>query len=357
MRLLLLQVFYPPDDAACVVSNLSSLPGLLLENLTITQQQPVRSLNSALQACENFRPDLVVFQGDPALTQRWQQRFESLYPRLFSFISPAQELFQVLAELNPRLWELRQRRLSGQSADYYPETPVDPEMLFQSLPPEQQGLARQRLSTWLEEHPRLQPFLQQVSSADFERLLYCHALLQAALQDWFCPASVRVLDVGTHVWSYAPALAVSFGERASLVELTGLEIDPWYLQAGGFTRADLARYYARICQARFLPLDFFQFHEKQDFICHFLPLILPQNALLWRLPVERHHPVQLLKHSWDRLRPGGRCLLYTGKAIEYQALLSSLRNAGLSPLLSRPWFCPWRQSPHGFLTLLQRPDR
>lgn len=352
MRLLLLQVSSLPDHTPYPVSALSSLPGLLLENLTTTLQRPVHNLHAALQICEDFRPDLVVFQGDPVCTTHWQYCFERIYPRLFTFASSSQDLFQVLAELNPRLWQLRQKRLKGQQASYQPETPVHPEALFQALPSVLQAQAQQRLKYWLAQHPGLIPFLQQVSTADFERLLYCHALLETALLDWNCPAKVKVLDVGTHVWSYAPALAVSFRARAHALELTGLEIDPWYLQAG-FTRADLARYYAGICQARFLPLDFLQFQENQDFICHFLPLILPQNALLWRLPPEYHHPLALLKHSWHQLRPGGRCLIYVGKAIEYQALLRTLEQAGLTPVLSRPWFCPWRQSYHGFLTLLQ----
>ncbi|PIQ27013.1 hypothetical protein COW36_16115 [bacterium (Candidatus Blackallbacteria) CG17_big_fil_post_rev_8_21_14_2_50_48_46] len=356
MRLLVLGVYAPPDDEELKPSDLRSYPGLLLENPTTTRQRPVRNLASALQECESFQPDLLVFQGETGVALHWQSLFEKCYPQLFSFVSNQHDLFKILAELNPRLWELRRRRLKDKSAPYPAPGPVEKEQLFAQLETEARSLAQARLEPWLEAHPRLKTFLPLVSSEDFERQLYCYALLETALEDWKSPTSVRVLDVGTHAWSYAPALSAFFREKASLVELTGLELDPWYL-IEGVTRGDLARYYAKTSQARFLEADFLNFHEKQEIICHFLPLILPQNALLWRIPLEMHHPVRLLKHSWDRLRPGGRCLLYNGKEIEYQELLKNIKHAGLTPLRTGPWVCPWRQKQQGYLTLLERPAK
>ena len=353
MRILLLAVQNRPESVELPSSELSSFPGILLEDPISTQHKLVKDLPAAVQEITAYQPDLLVLRGDPSLTVLWQNQLEKVFPRLFSFVSEQVELFAILAELNPRLWVLRRKRLQDKRAAYRPSEKTDPSALFESFAEPEKKQAQEKLRDWLEIHPRLSPFLNQVESADFERILYCMALLEKALADWKCPASVRALDVGTHAWNYAPALAVVLREKASLLELTGLELDPWYLHQD-CTRGDLARYYAGICQARFLEGDFLQFRERQDLICHFLPLILPQNALLWRIPLQYHHPVQWLKHTWDRLRPGGRAVFYIGKEVEYNAFLQAVKNAGLALSYSEPWFCPWRQKEQGYLNLLNR---
>ncbi|MGE3728316.1 MAG: hypothetical protein AB7I41_22385 [Candidatus Sericytochromatia bacterium] len=353
MRILLLAVQNRPESVDLPSSELSSFPGVLREEPISTQHKLVKDLPTAAQEIRAYQPDLVVFRGEPGVTLFWQNQLEKAFPRLFSFVSEQAEIFAILAELNPRLWALRRKRLQDKCAPYRPTEKVDTHSLFQTFETTHRKQAEEKLHDWLHLHPRLLPFLNQVESADFERILYCMALLEEALRDWKCPASVRALDVGTHAWNYAPALAVSLREKASLVELTGIELDPWYLHQN-CTRGDLARYYAQICQARFLEGDFLQFRERQDLICHFLPLILPQNALLWRIPLQYHHPVQWLKHTWDRLRPGGRAVFYIGKEVEYKAFLQTVKNAGLELSYSAPWFCPWRQKEQGFLNLLGR---
>lgn len=351
MRILLLAVQNRPESVELPHSELSSFPGILLEDPVSTQHKLVKDLPTAAAEIMAYQPDLVVFRGDPSLTLVWQKQLENAFPRLFSFVSEQVEIFAILAELNPRLWALRRKRLQDKSAPYRPSEKADKTALFQQLDGPIRKQALEKLEDWLVSRPKLPTFLNQVDSADFERILYCMALLEKALADWQCPASLRALDVGTHAWNYAPALAISLREKATLVELTGIELDPWYLYQN-CTRGDLARYYAGICQARFLEGDFLQFHERQDLICHFLPLILPQNALLWRIPLQYHHPVQWLKHTWDRLRPGGRAVFYIGKDVEQQAFLQAVKNAGLQLIYSAPWFCPWRQKEQGFLNLL-----
>lgn len=353
MRILLLAVQNRPDAVELPLSDLNSFPGILQESPTSTQHKWVKDLATAAKEIQAYTPDLLVLRGDPSVALLWQKALEAGFPRLFSFVSAQPDLFAILAELNPRLFALRRKRLEAHSSLYQPTENVDPAALFHELEGPQRTAAQEKLENWLHNRPRLRPFLKQVESADFERILYCLALLDAALADWHCPASVRALDVGTHAWNYAPALAVSLREKASLVELTGLERDPWFLHHN-CTRGDVARYYARISQARLIEGDFLAFQERQDLICHFLPLILPQNALLWQMPLQSHHPVQWLKHSWDRLRPGGRALFYNGTEVEYRAFCQAVKNAGLSLDESRPWFCPWRQREQGFLSFLNR---
>jgi hypothetical protein len=353
MRILLLVVRTAPESVSLPISELNSYPGLLLEQMTASLQRVVRDPFQAFKETEAFGPQLVVFQGNSKHTLAWQKLYQICFPRLFSFVSEQSDLFAILAELNPRLWALRRGRLETKTKAYRPQADVDLTLLFSDFEPRAKAQALTRFETWIQSHPKFVPYFKLVDSNDFERILYCQALLEAALTDWQCPAAVKALDVGTHAWTYAPALAVTLRERASLVELTGLELDPWYLYEGS-TRGDLARYYAQISQARFLEGDFFQFRESQDLICHFLPLILRQNALLWKIPLQYHHPVQWLKHTWDRLRPNGLAVFYTSKEVEYTAFLEAVKNAGLQLAQTGPWFCPWRQQEHGFLSLLKR---
>jgi hypothetical protein len=349
LHILFLTVRKPPKTSTGQVSRLSSYPALLVDEPNIFQRIAALDPAQVFREVESFEPALLVYQGEPEIAEAWKNLGEIMFPRLLAYATSEMEPFVVLETINQRLWGLRRQRLKPSGRTPAPEE-VEPEQLFAELEPGKQSEARRQARRLLESYA-LGPFLDQVSTAAMERLLYCVALLETALDEVVLPPHPAVLDVGTHIWSYAPGLAAYFRQKAQGVALTGIELDPWYLQAQELLRGEWALHYAHLAGATWregdledLPLP------PQDVVCFFLPIVLPQNTVLWRIPMAYHHPVQLFKSAQWKLKPGGQMLIYNGVEPEYQETLTALRNAGLEPTTTGPYTCPLRQQPQGYLT-------
>jgi hypothetical protein len=349
LQILFLTVRKPPKASAGHVSRLNSYPALLVDEPNTFHRVAALDPAQVVREVESFEPALLVYQGEPEVAEAWKNLGEIMFPRLLAYATSEMDPFVVMETLNQRLWGLRRQRLKPSGRAPAPEE-VDPEQLFAALDRDKQPEARRQARRLLETYA-LGPLLEQVSTAAMERLLYCVALLETALEDVQLPEPLAVLDVGTHIWSYAPGLAGYFRHRASTLNLTGIELDPWYLQAQELLRGEWALHYARLAQATWYEGDLADLKlPPQDVICFFLPIVLPQNTVLWRIPMAYHHPVQLFKTAQWKLKPGGQMLIYNGVEAEYQETLTALRNAGLEPVSTGAYTCPVRQQPQGYVT-------
>lgn len=357
MRTLLVKITAPPPDTSVSVSPVSAFPQILLEATQAWEWVTGTDMAQLSAEVERYQPAVIVLVGDLGHSQTWAAACAECFPKLFAMPHPPAPEADLLGAVFARCADIRRRRL----AERPPVLPPPPQhavgfsQLMGNLFPESLRQRARQEARRLVEAYRLQPWMELMSLDGFERGLTLLSLLESQLgspPELPRAECLAALDVGCHLWSYAPFLQ-AYLQRFGQSALTGLELDPWYLQADGLTRADWARYWARACGASFLeggPER--QLLPAQDLILLLLPLILPINGLRWGIPPGMHQPHQLLAQLRLLLKPGGRALIYTGVEIEHLALLELLAQLQWPPLRQGPYTCPLRRQPHGFVVVL-----
>lgn len=358
MRTLLVEVNDLPDLVHEIFAELSAYPGLLLEGLQLWRRVPVESAAQLMEAVRSYEPAVIAFLGTPEQTSAWCQLSETTFPRLFALGHPPAEDAAVLEAIFARTRQLRQRRL----ADATTRPPIlsetahtNPQQLMSGIFPEGvRQQARQFSQRWIEKF-RLESLLEHIDIDGFERGLSLLGLLQSALPEPL-PVNPHVLDIGCHLWSYAPFLRAFLAQYGEPV-LTGLELDPWYLQADGRTRGDWGQHWAAVAGADFRIGELNQQGlPPQDLITLLMPLILPENALRWGISPDQHNPAALLMQIHQRLKPNGQALIYVGVELEFLATMLLLQELNWPPIQAEPHHCPLRQQPHGFVICLRASD-
>lgn len=123
---------------------------------------------------------------------------------------------------------------------------------------------------------------------------------------------IRVLDIGSQSFVYAPALSLFFSrwgtQRPRTVELTGIEIDANRRRWSLHTRRDLARYYASLVPwTVYQAGDFLEapFPHRFDAVTWFRPHLAVEPLLAAGLPRRLHRPELQMRRAFELLEPHG----------------------------------------------------
>lgn len=158
---------------------------------------------------------------------------------------------------------------------------------------------------------------------------------------------LRVLDIGSQDFVYAPALSHFFArwgsDRPRTVEITGIEIDPHRRRWSMHTRRDLARYYASlvpwtVCLAG----DFLEtpFPQRFDVVTWFRPHVALEPLLAAGLPSRLHRPQEQICKALECLAPGGALFLSYQSQDEAEMAQDMFRGIGVTPAMSLRWLPP-----------------
>lgn len=153
------------------------------------------------------------------------------------------------------------------------------------------------------------------------------------------PNPLRVLDVGAKTWHYVRgihALLRLRGGGPRDLRLTGVEIDAFRVYRDLHSRWDWAHWHASTCPGTsYLAMDAFDFHQPQDLVLLFLPIMFEEEHLDWGLSLGQYRPDALFTHARRLAGPEGHVVMLNF-AYEEPALdiIASLQEA--PPLLRRP---------------------
>lgn len=336
------------------LSNLSSYPGLLFDEPHHFEQLYSSKIQEVINKAEQSHIDFLILIGDPLICQEWKNTLEVMFPKLFIYLTQEPQPFQILQELRPQLKALRHKRLTP----LHPKKPAPPKdkatlsELYLDLPLEKRKQSLTLARSLVQDY-ELEGAMDYVTNDAFEKILQCLVLLKSALP-FTQSAHINALDCGTHIWSYAPALRVFFESLTPQLQLHGIELDGDYLYAENLTRKRLAMYHAKLSQATHEEISLFNVTKEQDIITFFLPIVIPETAILWQIPAEEYQPVNMFQHAFNLLKPGGYLFVFNGVEVEYQATLEVLKEAKLPVLNTSAWHCPLRQKQHGYYTLVHK---
>lgn len=337
---------------------LNSFPGVLLEGLNLWKRVSYQSWNDTLVLAQQLKPDIVVLVGESSILGQWHAFFEKIWPRLFCLAHPPAETDVLIESLIQRTALIRRKRLQDQTQLPELHLTTQSNQLFSRLVGQtQRDTARERSEGLIRAYG-LDALMTQVDADSFERGLRLLAILESYWGQMPVKSKIQALDIGCHAWSYAPFLKAFYAKHnkpRSKMQLTGLELDPWYLQGDGFSRDQWARYYAGLSQAIYLNGDLAEHRlSAQNFITWLMPIILPQNALRWGIPQAHHQPLKMLIQLRQALASGGQLLIFNGAEIEFKMTLSLLRQMQWQPRVQENYLCPLKQRESGFVIVLDK---
>lgn len=141
------------------------------------------------------------------------------------------------------------------------------------------------------------------------------------------PRSLRIVDVGSRTFYYAPALFRFFRRHYQVETLTGIELDAYRRYRNGFTAYDYAQAYLKELGEpgiiRYEAVDFMRSDAAYNVCTLFLPFVTQDPLLHWGLPLGTFQPARLIEHAYRQLEKPG-ILLITNKGLEEQQSLHRL---------------------------------
>ncbi|MFC4100583.1 hypothetical protein [Paenibacillus xanthanilyticus] len=156
--------------------------------------------------------------------------------------------------------------------------------------------------------------------------------LQPELQPHL-PRALRIVDVGSRTFYYAPALFRFFRRHYEVESLTGIELDAYRRYPNGFTAYDYAQAYLRELNEpdviRYEAVDFMRAEAAYNVCTLFLPFVTPDPLLHWGLPLATFQPARLIEHAYRQLEQPGVLIVTNKGAEEQQSLHRLLREAGI----------------------------
>jgi hypothetical protein len=175
---------------------------------------------------------------------------------------------------------------------------------------------------------------------------------------------VRAVDVGSRNWTYVHALLGWLagpdgrdGGRPD-VELTGIEIDGYWLNRDGRTRCDHARAHADLAVgdrdhvARYEVADFTTWRptlpdRSLDVVTMFFPFVTAHALVAWGLPPWLLAPQRLFARAFALLGEGGRLVTWHQTAAEAEVARRIARVAGFVLVDDRAWCSVFASHPEG----------
>ncbi|MFB9326781.1 hypothetical protein ACFFSY_12720 [Paenibacillus aurantiacus] len=147
------------------------------------------------------------------------------------------------------------------------------------------------------------------------------------------PRVLRIVDVGSRTFYYAPALFHFFRRHYQVESLLGIELDAYRRYPNGFTAYDYAQAYLRELGEsgiiRYEALDFMQVTASYNVCTLFLPFVTQDPLLHWGLPLGTFQPARLIAHAFDQLEQPGVLIVTNKGPEEQQTLHRLLREAGI----------------------------
>ena len=164
---------------------------------------------------------------------------------------------------------------------------------------------------------------------------------------FFPEGTLRVLDVGSQNFVYAPALSLFFSRwnaaAPRAVRLSGIEVDPFRRYLHFHTRRDLAEYYASLVPpCEYLVGDFLRFPFAGRFhaITCFRPFLAAQPLVQAGLPLSLLRPEEALRRALELLEPQGRLILSFQSEAEAEGAQELFGKLGVAAGRLRRWDPP-----------------
>lgn len=293
-----------------------------------------------------------------------ERLIKQIFPRILTFFNPdCMTVEQLLDQANKSAFSLR-NRTRPMSGKIRMRRNWKEDELFAFLPPEKRMDAHAQEADFCERY-QLQEWKNLLSASDYRKNIYIIEMLTDALPDTaslWQKSTLRLLDIGAGNWAYAIGLYQFFQhhltDKPRKVYLTGIELDPYRIDAEGYSNADYALSYidriASHCRYQIQDVLEYQSPEPCDAIFQFLPLVLPQAHLIWGLPLNYFHPLEQLKHLWQLLCPGGSLVVANEMIQEYETQQQLFAQTGIQATLKGAFYSNLRHSYTGFVSVAQR---
>lgn len=215
---------------------------------------------------------------------------------------------------------------------------------IKKLPNERKSNIFQEQCSLIEEQNVIQKYhLQELykdsSILQYKENLYTIKLLEDSLNNihtnWNIN-DIRVLDVGSKNFSYAPGLHHFFSyfntsDNKRNIYLDGIEIDGYRLMIDLHSRYDYAMYYTKkLSNTRYFVDNFLQFKaDKYHFITIFLPFIVKEPLIKWGIPLKYLKPKELLQHACKLTHNGGIIIVVNQFEREKNIQLEIIKEMGI----------------------------
>lgn len=249
-----------------------------------------------------------------------ERLIKQLFPRSLVFFSPEQMSAEdLLDRSNLSAYRLRQRTRVASGKLRFRSSWEDKE-LFADLPEKTREQAWQQVELF-ESRYALSQWRNYLSLEAYRLTLEVLEVLQDcfdASQAFWQKDQLRILDVGSARWPYAPALYQFFSQAYTQsprqIYMTGIEVDPYRVDTEGYSYVDYALSYIDPIAsfARYLNQDILHYtpQEPYDVVTAFNPYVEQDEHLMGGLPLEYFQPEALGKHiAQDLLSDAGAVLM------------------------------------------------
>ncbi len=196
--------------------------------------------------------------------------------------------------------------------------------LFAHLPEKEQDEASQ-VAERLLKSLHLQHLYENSSAQNYRVNLFYTEMLARGLSEAgpHIPLTVHAADIGTSDWFYVQALYAVLKwwncSSGRAVRLIGYEADAYRVCSHLFSRYDLAHGHMRGLEGvQYIPCLFTQQSSTYDVITMLFPFVFLGDHLGWGLPLRRFKPVELLRHAWESVKPGGVLLIVNQGEAEHK---------------------------------------
>ena len=328
------------------------------------ESSQVDSVQDVIQEIQNFQPVVVGINDHQSTNGLVLERLiKQMFPRALVFFSPtAIPAEQLMDKANQSAYRLRQRT-----------RPVSGKIRFRSCwsldnflkqtPPENQDEIKQKITHLIETY-ELEHWADQVPQSAFERILETLEILEdvyAESHPIWDKRHLRLLDVGSARWDYAPALyqffSLAYTDTPRQVFLTGVELDPYRLDQEGYSCVDYALTHIDTIASfsRYLNQNILEHQPQQpyDVITHFNPYLLSESHLFGGLPLEFYYPDKILNCLLSLRHPQGSILTSHNQSQEYAAQQVLQQEQGLTSRLEGAFCSALSKQYEAFVSVLE----
>ena len=165
--------------------------------------------------------------------------------------------------------------------------------------------------------------------------------------------NLRVLDIGSKNWFYAPAEYYYFKRYCKNIFLDGVEIDAYRLYANFYNRLEVAKFYIKdLPNTNYIPDDLMNINKSYDYIVWILPFVLRHPLRAWGLPDNLFKPQKLFEHAYSLLKKNGKMFIINQTKEEFEAQIKIINGlTSTSTKLESPFY---EYKYQRFLTIVEK---
>lgn len=329
-------------------------------------QEKKLSVHQLVQDLQDFSPVILGINDNHSTNGLVLERLiKQMFPRAVIFFCPGHmEIEDLLNSANESAFRLRQRTRPVSGKLRFRSSWPDEE-LFEELDSTQQSQA-EPISIRLKESYHLDTWRHYLPRLAYRMVMQNLEILEDCFPEsspvWSA-SHLRLLDVGSARWAYAPALYEFFTHahttQARQFFLTGLELDPYRLDHEGYSCVDHALSYIDPIASfsRYLNQNILAHTPQQtyDVITLFNPYTTINENLIHGLPLEFFQPDKILNHLQSMLTPDiGKIVITHQDKEQFLKYRSILAEAPLKIEISGAFKSSITGDFHGFITLLSQ---